>query len=579
MTYQAGGKKMLTFLGRGSAFTDEHNSAFFVENDELVLIDCAMSSFEKLNDMNMTLYKHIYVLVTHTHGDHVSGLGMLIDLMQFSVKTPITIVAPSKEVEKDLKYLISNIEGCADSWYGLTTADELKKDWLICSIPTFHTEQLVGKCYGYYLNVNGTKVVYTGDTNTIEPFEKYIEEGTYAYIEISAYRSPVHLYCVDMHDKIAEYIAKGAHVYLMHMDDEDRIEAVLKDTGAQLAPLIQGGLAMADISKLLSDIFAITDSLYKDTCMNRNKDHQKLFKYITELGKTIVDADRASFWKWDKRRNQLWTMSSTDLDKIVIPDTTGLVGKALRTKHIVVTNDPYSDPDFNRDVDLQSGYTTKSVLVLPVANINGEFIGALQLINKHNSDGFDEIEDAKKLSLAALVCGIALESETFLEDSHHDRLTGLKNRMGFYYDFGKKYKDYLLAGSGKKMSLFICDIDKFKRVNDTYGHNAGDDVLRFTSQLIESFCSDNDGVYRWGGEEFVMIMRDTELEAAVKKAEEIRVKLMGSEINADGTVIKCTMSFGCALFDPFKTIEENISIADERLYTAKDTGRNKICWE
>ena len=270
-------------------------------------------------------------------------------------------------------------------------------------------------------------------------------------------------------------------------------------------------------------------------------------------------------------------MSSTDLDKIVIPDSTGLVGKALRNKHIVVTNDPYSDPDFNKDVDLRSGYTTKSVLVLPVANINGEFIGALQLINKHSADGFDEVEDAKKLSLAALVCGIALESETFLEDSHHDRLTGLRNRMGFYYDFAKKYKEYLLPGSGKKMALFICDIDKFKRVNDTYGHNAGDDVLKFTSHLIESFCNEDDGVYRWGGEEFVMIMRDADLEAAAKKAEEIRVKLMGSEINADGNKINCTMSFGCAVFDPFKTIEENVSAADEKLYTAKETGRNKVC--
>ena len=64
--------------------------------------------------------------------------------------------------------------------------------------------------------------------------------------------------------------------------------------------------------------------------------------------------------------------------------------------------------------------------------MNGDFIGALQLINKNDENGFDEDEDPKRLSLAALVCGIALESETFLEDSHHDRLTGLRNRMGFY---------------------------------------------------------------------------------------------------------------------------------------------------
>ena len=312
---------------------------------------------------------------------------------------------------------------------------------------------------------------------------------------------------------------------------------------------------MDDNSKLLGNIFSITDSLYRDMCMNSSKDHALLFSYLTDLAKTLVDADRASFWKWDKRKGELWTMSATGVDKIVMPDNKGLVGKSLREKRTVITNDPYSDP---------------------VADINGIFIGALQLINKNSDTGFDEEEDTKKLSLAALVCGIALESEVFLEESHHDRLTGLKNRMGFYFDFGGKFKEYLLPDSGKVMSVFICDIDKFKRVNDTYGHNAGDDVLVFASQLVESCCGENDSVYRWGGEEFVMVMRDTDLDAAAEKAEEVRVKLMNSDIDADGTTIRCTMSFGVALFDPKKSIEENISAADARLYTAKETGRNKV---
>ena len=76
-----------------------------------------------------------------------------------------------------------------------------------------------------------------------------------------------------------------------------------------------------------------------------------------------------------------------------------------------------------------------------------------------------------------------------------------------------------------------------------------------------------------------MVMRDTTLEGAVRKAEEIRINLMDSEISADGNTLKCTLSFGCALFDPSKSIEENISKADERLYTAKETGRNKVCYE
>ena len=570
---------MLKFLGRGSAFTDEHNSAYFIDNDELVLIDCPMSSFARLNDKNLALFDHIYLLVTHTHGDHAGGIGMLIDLLQFSVKTPITIVAPSKEVEADLFYLLSRIEGCNSSWYELINVEDLDKDWFIRSIPTSHTEELEGKCFGFQLKVEGKNVVYTGDTNTLIPYEPYIDKGTYLYCEVSGYKSPVHLYCSEIHDKVKDYVASGVNVYLMHMDDERRILQVMSDTGAELAPLELGGTTMEDNGRMLSGIFDITNSLYKDMCMNDSKDHKLLFSYLTELSKTIVDADRASFWKWDKRKGQIWTMSAMGIDKIVIPDNTGLVGKALRTKRMLITNDPYNDPDFNREIDLKTGYCTKSVLVLPVADINGNFIGALQIINKNDERGFDEDTDPKKLSLAALVCGIALESETFLEDSHHDRLTGLKNRMGFYYDFGNKYKDYLIPESGKTMSVFICDIDKFKRVNDTYGHNAGDDVLAFTSHLIESFCGEKDGVYRWGGEEFVMVLRDTDLEGAVKKAEEIRVKLMESDISADGNTLRCTLSFGCALFDPSKSIEDNISAADEKLYTAKETGRNKVCWE
>lgn len=570
---------MLKFLGRGSAFTDEHNSAYFVADDELVLIDCPMSAFLRLNDKNLALYDHIYVLITHTHGDHAGGIGMLIDLLQFSVKTPITIVAPSKDVEADLFYLISRVEGCNSAWYELINTDELDKDWFICSIPTTHTEELAGKCFGYYLSVEGNKVIYTGDTNTILPYEKYIESGAYLYTEISAYKTSVHLYCSDMVKKITDYVASGVHVYLMHMDDEKRIAQVMKDTGAEFAPLEKGGATLEDTGRMLRDIFEISDSLYKDMCMNNSRDHNLLFSYITELGKTIVDADRASFWKWDKRKGQIWTMSATGVDKIAIPDDTGLVGKALRSRKPVITNDPYSDPDFNSEIDSKTGYKTNSVLVLPVADINGDFIGALQLINKNDGTGFDDEADPKKLSLAALVCGIALESETFLEESHHDRLTGLKNRMGFYYDFGSKYKEYLMPGSGKTMSVFISDIDKFKRVNDTYGHNAGDDVLRFAAELLESFCGDNESIYRWGGEEFVMVMRDTDLEGAVRKAEEIRLKLMDSVIEADGNTIKCTMSFGCSFFDPSKTIEDNISIADGKLYTAKETGRNRVCFE
>ena len=168
------------------------------------------------------------------------------------------------------------------------------------------------------------------------------------------------------------------------------------------------------------------------------------------------------------------------------------------------------------------------------------------------------------------------ESESFFEESHHDKLTKLKNRMGFYSDFSRIFSKVL--SEGRKLSLFICDIDKFKRVNDTYGHNAGDDVLAFVASILEASCKDKEAVYRWGGEEFIMMMPDTDLLQSVAKAEEIRKRIMESSINADGNVISVTMSFGCRLFDENLSIEDNISKADEHLYTAKESGRNCVIY-
>ncbi|MCR5148029.1 MAG: sensor domain-containing diguanylate cyclase [Eubacterium sp.] len=327
---------------------------------------------------------------------------------------------------------------------------------------------------------------------------------------------------------------------------------------------------------ILKEIYDISTSLYAEMCSDKEKDHGKLFEYMTELGRTMADADRASFWKWDRHKHELWTTSATGVDRIVIPDNTGLVGKALKEGRVVVTNDPYSDPDFNKAVDMKTGYRTKSVLVMPVADINGVFIGAFQIINKNGDNGFDEVEDVRKLSMAALVCGLATESESFFEESHHDKLTKLKNRMGFYNDFSRKYTKVI--DEKRELSLFICDIDKFKRVNDTYGHNAGDDVLAFVASILEASCSEKETVYRWGGEEFIMMMPDTNLREAVEKAETIRKRIMDSTINADGNEISVTMSFGCRLFDEKLSIEDNISKADEHLYTAKESGRNCVIY-
>ena len=311
--------------------------------------------------------------------------------------------------------------------------------------------------------------------------------------------------------------------------------------------------------KLLDDIFTIMQRLYNEMRSNKEKrdSHLKIFEIFAELGRTLVSADRASFWRWDKREHKLLTTAATGTQQIIIDDTTGLVGQALAENRAVITNDPYNHPNFNSAVDKKTGYVTKSILVMPVSNCRGETIGAVEV---------DTLEGCHP-------GGSTIYKLTYQgADSQRDKLTGLKNRFAFHSDYESKYRYKKIP-----MSISICDIDFFKKVNDTYGHNAGDAVLKHVAQLLETKTRSSDGVYRWGGEEFIIVLEGAPLDGAFIAAERVRQAIMNSFCMFEDKKIKVTISFGCAELDNKLSVEENIKIADSRLYRAKTNGRNQVC--
>ena len=329
--------------------------------------------------------------------------------------------------------------------------------------------------------------------------------------------------------------------------------------------------------KILDKIFSIMQRLYNEMHLRGSgaDNHLQVFDIFADLGRTLAGADRASFWRWDKEAHRLVTATATGTDQIVIDEKTGLVGKALAQNRPLAVNDPYSSPDFNPEVDKATGYKTKSVLVMPVSNCRGEVIGAFQAINKLTGEGFDETEDVRRLSIAAFICGMALESDLFLIDSQRDKLTGIKNRFGFYGDWQNKY---LPLSNEIPLSFIICDIDFFKKVNDTYGHNGGDAVLVHVARLIKSHIRETDSVYRWGGEEFIIVLT-ARIDVAALAAERMRQAMEESVCVFEERNIKITMSFGAAEFNRALSVEENIKIADTRLYAAKENGRNRVVSE
>lgn len=229
---------MLRFLGRGSAFSDEHNSAFFISNKELVLIDCPASTFQKIKKIPFENIDKIYILVTHTHGDHSGGVGSMLQYAWFVLHNFVTIVTPSEDVKNDLIMLLMQIEGCEAEWFNIMTADELHRNWFVSGIPTTHVKSLDGKCFGYHLRVHDSDVIYTGDTATLEPYLHLIHsDDAYLYTETSFYKSDVHLYIYDILPRLTELVENGVHVYLMHLDNEAEISEIIRNTKIRLAPL------------------------------------------------------------------------------------------------------------------------------------------------------------------------------------------------------------------------------------------------------------------------------------------------------------------------------------------------------
>lgn len=156
-----------------------------------------------------------------------------------------------------------------------------------------------------------------------------------------------------------------------------------------------------------------------------------------------------------------------------------------------------------------------------------------------------------------------------------DALTGLLNRRAF----DSELADLVDHAMDYEHCLLILDLDHFKKVNDTFGHIVGDKVIRYTAGLLKKHTAEHHHAARYGGEEMAIIMPNTELKTALEIAETIRNSLASSQLkqkNNEVSIGKITVSIGVATLAKNDTAESFIERADNALYTAKDTGRNKV---
>lgn len=171
-----------------------------------------------------------------------------------------------------------------------------------------------------------------------------------------------------------------------------------------------------------------------------------------------------------------------------------------------------------------------------------------------------------------------LENQTkelagYLTEARTDGLTGLSNRRAFDQLIESRY--VLWTKESRVFCLAIIDIDYFKKINDTYGHQAGDTALQQMAQLLKSFGVDGIEVARYGGEEFA-VMISQPLEIAAASIDKFRKTVQNHRIEAEGKIIPVTISVGVAQIQPDERPGKVMRRADEALYAAKTGGRNRV---
>jgi len=196
--------------------------------------------------------------------------------------------------------------------------------------------------------------------------------------------------------------------------------------------------------------------------------------------------------------------------------------------------------------------THVSALVRHVNNDDEELISELTF---EHEERFDELE-------AAL--------ETAHDEARTDPLTGLFNRRAL--------EEYVKRGSprGTEVGLLAIDLDHFKAINDRHGHPGGDRVLCAVAEMLDGALRGHDQAFRVGGEELVVLLCDTSLQAARVTAERLRAEFERTPIRHEGAAIFVTASFGVSVWNEAKSFEDALEEADDALYRAKQSGRNRV---
>jgi len=357
---------------------------------------------------------------------------------------------------------------------------------------------------------------------------------------------------------------------------DQRDEALLAGAATQILRAIQSERVFAAVEKgkYEHERFYRASELLR-RCLTPDQVFDTTFTAVGEIA--AFDAAAITLFDKAERRHTIvrGAGGAKPLEGQSFGENAGLASMVVKNKHYLPASGELRDPNvpvYTKRLKLRH---TESLLVLPLIRAD-EAIGTLMVACARRAIFSKDVRDM--LGVIANQVAASLDNANMYrrmeEMATTDGLTGLTNHRTFQERFAQQLERS--ARHGKKCTLILTDIDHFKKVNDSYGHPMGDQVLRRIARVLDANVRKIDIVARYGGEEFALVLEETDAAGALKLAERIRLDAAAQSFTADGGPASVTLSLGIACFpDDAQDKADIIARADQCLYAAKHAGRNR----
>jgi diguanylate cyclase (GGDEF)-like protein len=309
-------------------------------------------------------------------------------------------------------------------------------------------------------------------------------------------------------------------------------------------------------------------------------DLKSLLKYILNQAIEITGAEKGSIMLYDIEKNLLSIrvlaglkdkayqrkVNSNEINCRSFRPGEGIAGRVFQSGRPMVVAKAREEELF---IDPDASFV-RSIACIPMM-VYSDVIGVINVTNKLADTGFTD-EDVELLKAVADQAAVAINKAQLWEMAVTDSLTGLFVRRYFMVKFQEEF--HRAERYSKILSVVMADIDRFKKINDTYGHTTGDRVLKIIANFFQKNVRDVDIISRYGGEEFVILLPEADKEEAYTVSERLRKKLCELEID---DLPKLSISLGISSYpEDGGDIEMLIKKADAAMYAAKQSGRNRV---